>query len=60
VALCLTVTGIPFGIANFKLVTAAFWPLGRQVADLDTAPPVAVLYRHRQPGTIHSTERPWK
>ena len=35
VALCLTVIGIPFGIANFKLVPAAFWPLGRAVAELD-------------------------
>jgi uncharacterized membrane protein YccF (DUF307 family) len=31
VAQCLTIIGIPFGIANFKLVPAAFWPLGRAV-----------------------------
>ena len=35
VALCLTVVGIPFGIANFKLVPAAFWPLGREVVDME-------------------------
>jgi uncharacterized membrane protein YccF (DUF307 family) len=35
IAQCLTIIGIPFGIANFKLVPAAFWPLGREVADLD-------------------------
>jgi uncharacterized membrane protein YccF (DUF307 family) len=34
VALCLTIIGIPFGIANFKLVPAAFWPLGREIVDL--------------------------
>jgi uncharacterized membrane protein YccF (DUF307 family) len=34
VAQCLTIIGIPFGIANFKLVPAAFWPLGREVAEL--------------------------
>jgi uncharacterized membrane protein YccF (DUF307 family) len=34
VAQCLTIIGIPFGIANFKLVPAAFWPLGRAVVDL--------------------------
>ena len=34
VAYCLTIIGIPFGIANFKLVPAAFWPLGRDVVDL--------------------------
>jgi uncharacterized membrane protein YccF (DUF307 family) len=32
---CLTIIGIPFGIANFKLVPAAFWPLGREVVDID-------------------------
>jgi uncharacterized membrane protein YccF (DUF307 family) len=32
--LCLTIIGIPFGIANFKLVPAAFWPLGREVVEL--------------------------
>jgi uncharacterized membrane protein YccF (DUF307 family) len=35
VGLCLTLIGIPFGIANFKLVPAAFWPLGREILDLD-------------------------
>jgi uncharacterized membrane protein YccF (DUF307 family) len=34
VAQCLTIIGIPFGIANFKLVPAAFWPLGRRVVEL--------------------------
>lgn len=34
VGLCLSVIGIPFGIANFKLVPAAFWPLGREVVEL--------------------------
>jgi uncharacterized membrane protein YccF (DUF307 family) len=31
IALCLTLIGIPFGIANFKLVPAALWPLGRAI-----------------------------
>ncbi|GIF74470.1 hypothetical protein Asi02nite_39880 [Asanoa siamensis] len=35
VAQCVTIIGIPFGIANFKLVPAAFWPLGREIVDLD-------------------------
>ncbi|WP_207229890.1 YccF domain-containing protein [Krasilnikovia cinnamomea] len=39
-ALCVTIIGIPFGIANFKLVPAAFWPLGRQIVDLDQAAPI--------------------
>lgn len=35
ITLCLTIIGIPFGIANFKLVPAAFWPLGREVVDVE-------------------------
>ncbi|GAB1640190.1 YccF domain-containing protein [Krasilnikovia sp. MM14-A1259] len=38
IALCLTIIGIPFGIANFKLVPVAFWPLGRQIVDIDQSP----------------------
>jgi uncharacterized membrane protein YccF (DUF307 family) len=35
IALCISLIGIPFGIAHFKLVPVAFWPLGREVVDLD-------------------------
>ena len=34
VALCLTVVGIPFGLANFKLARVALAPLGKQVVPL--------------------------
>jgi uncharacterized membrane protein YccF (DUF307 family) len=34
IAQCISIIGIPFGIANFKLVPAAFWPLGREIVDL--------------------------
>ncbi len=34
IAQAVTIIGIPFAIANFKLVPAAFWPLGRRVAPL--------------------------
>jgi uncharacterized membrane protein YccF (DUF307 family) len=48
IALCLTIIGIPFGIANFKLVPAAFWPLGRQIVDLGRAyPPPRFDHRPR-------------
>ncbi|AXO34448.1 conserved integral membrane protein [Micromonospora sp. B006] len=33
VALCVTIIGIPFGVANFKLVPAALWPLGQEVVE---------------------------
>ena len=36
IALCVTIIGIPFGIANFKLVPVAFWPLGRQIVDTES------------------------
>jgi uncharacterized membrane protein YccF (DUF307 family) len=34
IALCVSIIGIPFGIANFKLVPAAFWPLGREIVEV--------------------------
>ncbi|TQL47164.1 uncharacterized membrane protein YccF (DUF307 family) [Homoserinimonas aerilata] len=33
VALCITIIGIPFGIANFKMVPVALMPLGKQIVD---------------------------
>ena len=35
VALCLTIIGIPFGIASFKLSVLALVPLGTRVVDAD-------------------------
>ena len=34
IALCVTIIGIPFGIANFKLIPVALMPLGKQIVDL--------------------------
>ncbi len=34
ITLCMTIIGIPFGIANFKLVPASLWPLGREVIEI--------------------------
>lgn len=34
VALCITIIGIPFGIANFKLIPVALLPLGKQIVDI--------------------------
>jgi len=33
--LCITVIGIPFGIASWKMVPLALFPLGRQVVPVD-------------------------
>jgi uncharacterized membrane protein YccF (DUF307 family) len=35
--LCLTIIGIPFGIANFKLIPVSLLPLGREIVSLEQA-----------------------
>ncbi|MEV4255542.1 YccF domain-containing protein [Spirillospora sp. NPDC049652] len=35
IALCVTIIGIPFGIANFKLVPISLTPLGREIVPAD-------------------------
>ena len=37
VALCLTIIGIPLGLANFKLIPVSLTPLGREIVDVDQA-----------------------
>jgi uncharacterized membrane protein YccF (DUF307 family) len=39
VAYCLTIIGIPFGIALFKLALVGLFPLGKQVVPVDGAAP---------------------
>ncbi|WP_312229089.1 YccF domain-containing protein [Pseudescherichia sp.] len=34
---CLTIIGIPVGIANFKIAAIALWPVGRRVVSVETA-----------------------
>ncbi|WP_261557131.1 YccF domain-containing protein [Frankia tisae] len=35
IALCLTIIGIPLGLANFKLIPVSLMPLGMQIVDVD-------------------------
>lgn len=35
VALCITIIGIPLGVANFKLIPVSLWPMGREIVPLD-------------------------
>ena len=35
VLLCITIIGIPLGIANFKMIPVALLPLGRQIVPID-------------------------
>ena len=37
VALCLTIIGIPLGLACFKLVPVSFWPLGSEIVSVEEA-----------------------
>ncbi len=37
VAQCLTIIGIPLGLANLKLIPVAFWPLGREIVSVEEA-----------------------
>jgi uncharacterized membrane protein YccF (DUF307 family) len=37
VLMCLTIIGIPLGLANFKLIPISLTPFGREVVDLDQA-----------------------
>ena len=34
---CITIIGIPFGLANFKIAQAAFAPLGKRIVNKDMA-----------------------
>lgn len=34
---CLTIIGIPIGIANFKIAAIALWPVGRRVVPVEVA-----------------------
>jgi uncharacterized membrane protein YccF (DUF307 family) len=37
VLMCLTILGIPLGLANFKLIPVSLTPLGREIVDIDEA-----------------------
>lgn len=37
IAQCITIIGIPVGIANFKIAVIALWPVGRRVVSVEVA-----------------------
>ena len=37
IALCLTIIGIPLGLANFKLIPVSLTPFGREIVDIGQA-----------------------
>ncbi|HEX6887180.1 MAG TPA: YccF domain-containing protein [Candidatus Nanopelagicales bacterium] len=42
IAMCLTIIGIPLGIASFKLVPVSLVPLGKEIVDVGQPTPYAV------------------
>jgi Predicted membrane protein len=42
IAQCLTIIGIPLGLANFKLVAVSLFPLGRQIVPSDDPRAIAI------------------
>jgi len=50
VALCLTIFGIPLGLANFKLIPVSLMPLGREIVDIDAVPVAGVEHAVSVPG----------
>lgn len=44
VCLCMTVIGIPFGLANFKIAQAAFAPLGKRIVSSEVAAAAKARY----------------
>ena len=37
VAMCITIIGIPLGLANFKLIPVSLTPFGREIVDIGQA-----------------------
>ena len=37
IAMCVTIIGIPLGLANFKLIPVSLTPFGREIVDIDEA-----------------------
>ena len=35
--MCITIIGIPLGLANFKLIPVSMMPFGRDIVDLEQA-----------------------
>jgi uncharacterized membrane protein YccF (DUF307 family) len=46
IAQCLTILGIPLGLASFKLIPVSLWPFGREIVPVDQLQP------HEQAGAV--------
>ena len=43
IAMCLTIIGIPLGLASFKLVPISLVPLGKEIVPIDQTTPYPVI-----------------
>jgi uncharacterized membrane protein YccF (DUF307 family) len=50
VLMCVTIIGIPLGLANFKLIPVSLTPFGREIVDLDQARRLGLAYDAVIPG----------
>lgn len=48
IAQCITIIGIPVGIANFKIAAIALWPVGRRVVSVELAQQARMENARRQ------------
>ena len=42
--MCITIIGIPVGLANFKLIPVSLTPFGREIVDLEQARRLGYAY----------------
>jgi uncharacterized membrane protein YccF (DUF307 family) len=47
ILLCITIIGIPLGLANFKLIPISLWPFGREIVSVEEADVTAVTISPR-------------
>lgn len=45
---CVTIIGIPVGIANFKIAAIALWPVGRRVVSVEVAQQMRIANASRR------------
>jgi uncharacterized membrane protein YccF (DUF307 family) len=50
VLMCVTIIGIPLGLANFKLIPVSLTPFGREIVDIDQARRLGLAYDAVIPG----------
>ena len=58
VLMCITIVGIPLGLANFKLVPVSLTPFGREIIDIDQAQRLGITPAVAMPANPRSSSAP--